>query len=149
MIWTPHATVATVVERNGLYLLVEETIQGRTMLNQPAGHIEEGETIAAAALRETLEETGWNVELTALSGIYTYPSPQGITFYRFAFAANPLGPVEDAQLDDGIIGPVWLSPEQVEQRRSEWRSPMVGQCIADHAAGRRYPMDLIREIPGQ
>lgn len=147
MIWTPHATVATIVEKNGKYLLVEEVVNGETVLNQPAGHVEEDESILAAALRETLEETGWKVELTGLVGIYNYPAPNGVTYYRFSFAAEAIREVTDAQLDDGIIGPVWLSLEELENRRSQWRSPLVKRCIEDFAAGKRYPLDLIYEHP--
>ena len=147
MIWTPHATVATIVEQNGRYLLVEETIDGATMLNQPAGHIEENESILAAALRETLEATGWRVELTDLVGIYNYPAPNGVTYYRFSFAARALEEVAGATLDDGIIGPVWLTLDELEARRHQWRSPLVKRCIEDFAAGKRYPLDLIYEHP--
>jgi len=145
MTWTPHATVATIVEQNGRYLLVEEVVAGHTVLNQPAGHIEENESILAAALRETLEETGWRVELTGLIGIYNYQADNGVTYYRFSFAARALEQVTDAVLDDGIIGPVWLSLEELEARREQWRSPLVKRCIEDFAAGKRYPLDLIYE----
>nr|WP_290579669.1 NUDIX hydrolase [Ketobacter sp.] len=145
MTWTPHATVATIVEQHGRYLLVEETVDGETVLNQPAGHIEENESILAAALRETLEETGWQVKLTHLVGIYNYSAPNGVTYYRFCFAADAIEAVPGAQLDDGIIGPVWLNLEELEARRSQWRSPLVKRCIEDFAAGKRYPLDLIYE----
>ena len=145
MIWTPHATVATIVERNGQYLLVEETVDGRTVLNQPAGHIEKNELIVDAAVRETLEETGWVVELTALTGIYNFISPDGITYFRFCFAANAIELMPDAELDEGIIGPVWLNQAQLEQRKSQWHSPMVALCIEDFAAGKRFPLEILRE----
>ena len=145
MTWTPHATVATIVEQNGRYLLVEEVVDGKTVLNQPAGHIEENESILEAALRETLEETGWHVELTDLVGIYNYSAPNGVTYYRFSFAAKAIELDANAQLDNGIIGPVWLNLEELEARRSQWRSPMVKRCIEDFAAGKRYPLDLIYE----
>lgn len=149
MIWTPHATVATIVEQNGTYLLVEEMVNGKTVLNQPAGHIEENESILDAALRETLEETGWTVKLTALVGIYNYQADNGVTYYRFCFAADALGAEPDARLDDGIIGPVWLSLDELESRRPQWRSPLVRRCIEDFAAGKRYPLDLIYEHPAE
>ena len=145
MTWTPHATVATIVEQNGRYLLVEEVVDGETVLNQPAGHIEENESILAAALRETLEETGWRVKLTDLVGIYNYSAPNGVTYYRFSFAAQAIEQVPEAKLDDGIIGPVWLNLEELESRRQQWRSPLVKRCIEDFAAGKRYPLDLIYE----
>ena len=145
MIWTPHATVATIVERNGHYLLVEETVEGKAVLNQPAGHIEKNESILAAALRETVEETGWEVRLTALTGIYNYVSDDEITYFRFCFAADPIQELANAKLDEGIIGPVWLSLEALYQRKAQWRSPMVARCIEDFAAGRRYPLDILQE----
>ena len=147
MIWTPHATVATIVEQNGKYLLVEEVVEGTPVLNQPAGHIEEHESIQAAAIRETLEETGWHVKLTDLVGIYNYLAPNGVTYYRFSFAAEAVQQVPGAQLDYGIIGPVWLSLDELQARRSQWRSPLVRRCIEDFAAGKRYPLDLIYEHP--
>jgi 8-oxo-dGTP pyrophosphatase MutT (NUDIX family) len=147
MIWTPHATVATIVEQNGTYLLVEETVDGNTVLNQPAGHIEENESILDAALRETLEETRWHVELTSLVGIYNYLAPNGVTYYRFSFAADAIEYDEKSTLDDGIIGPIWLSLDELEARRPQWRSPLVKRCIEDFAAGKRFPLDLIYEHP--
>lgn len=149
MIWTPHATVATIVEQNGKYLLVEEVVDGATVLNQPAGHIEEHESIQAAAIRETLEETGWHVKLTDLVGIYNYQAPNGVTYYRFSFAAKAIQQVPDAPLDEGIIGPVWLSLDELQARRDQWRSPLVQRCIEDFAAGKRYPLDLIYEHPNE
>ncbi|HCV95258.1 MAG TPA: NUDIX hydrolase, partial [Stenotrophomonas sp.] len=86
--WTPHVTVATVVVHDGRLLLVEERIDGRLVLNQPAGHLEPGESLAAAALRETLEESGWEVRLNAFIGLYQWTAPDGTAFLRFAFAAE-------------------------------------------------------------
>ncbi len=145
MTWTPHATVATIVEQNGRYLLVEEVVDGKTVLNQPAGHIEKDESILEAALRETLEETGWKVALTDLVGVYNYTAPNGVTYFRFSFAANAVEQVPNAKLDTGIIGPQWLTLEELEARRPQWRSPMVKRCIEDFAAGKRYPLELIYE----
>lgn len=148
MIWTPHATVATLVEKDGRFLFVEELVDGRQLLNQPAGHVDEREPLQTAALRETLEETGWEVEITHLVGIYTYTPPQNqITYYRFCYAARPLRQVPDAQLDTGIIGPVWLSLEELKARQAEWRSPLVLKCVEDYLAGRRFPLDLVYEHP--
>ncbi|MAR92819.1 MAG: NUDIX hydrolase [Pseudomonadota bacterium] len=147
MIWTPHTTVATIAEHQGRYLLVEEVVDGRTVLNQPAGHIEPHESLLAAARRETLEETGWQVELEALVGIYHYPAPNGVSYFRYCFAARTLDAVPDASLDEGIIGPLWLTLEELESRRAQWRSPMVKRCIEDYAAGKRYPLNLIHEYP--
>jgi 8-oxo-dGTP pyrophosphatase MutT (NUDIX family) len=145
MIWTPHATVATIVEQDGKFLFVDEMADGQRVLNQPAGHVDEREPILKAALRETLEETGWEVEITHLVGIYTYTNPQQITYYRFCYGARPVRQVPGATLDKDIIGPVWLTPEELETRKDQWRSPLVKKCVQDYLAGKSYPLDLVYE----
>lgn len=145
MIWTPHATVATVVEQNGRFLLVDEIIDGARVLNQPAGHVEKGESILDAAVRETLEETGWHVKPTHLVGVYTYTAPNDVTYYRFCFAADAGHLDEQATLDEGIVGPVWLTEEDIRRAESQWRSPLLIRCIEDFIKGKRYPLDLIYE----
>ena len=150
MIWTPHATVATIVEKDGKFLFVDEIADGQRVLNQPAGHVDEREPILQAALRETLEETGWEVEITHLVGIYTYTAPHNqVTYYRFCYAASPVREVPGAELDQDIIGPVWLSPEELAGRPGEWRSPLVMKCLQDYLAGHRFPLDLVYEHPQQ
>lgn len=147
MAWAPHVTVAVVVEKDGRYLLVEEIAeQGRVVYNQPAGHVEAGETLQAAACREALEETGWDVVVTGLIGLYVYTPPHNpdITYYRVCFAADAVRQREGAVLDDGIIGPKWLTLAEV-QTQDNLRSPLVMRCVQDHASGRRYPLDLIHE----
>lgn len=148
MIWTPHATVATIVEKDGKFLFVDEMADGIRVLNQPAGHVDECEPILDAALRETLEETGWEVEITHLVGIYTYTAPHNqVTYYRFCYAARPVRELADAQLDHGIIGPVWLSLEELKARQDQWRSPLVMKCVQDYVAGKQFPLDLVYEHP--
>jgi len=143
--FTPHVTVATVVEDQGRFLLVEEHAEGRVVLNQPAGHLEADESLLEAALRETLEETGWDVELTGVTGIYLYTAPaNGVTYQRVCFAARPLRQRPELALDEGIIAPRWLSREELEARREQWRSPLIGRCIDDYLAGACYPLELIR-----
>lgn len=149
--WTPHATVATIVEQDGKYLMVEENriinSQGDfgIVYNQPAGHIDAGETIAAAAIRETFEETRWKVLLTHLVGIYVFKAPaNGATYHRYCFAAKAIKHVAESHLDDGILNAKWLSWEEIAQLEN-LRSPLVKQCVQDHINGKKYPLDLIYE----
>lgn len=143
--WTPHATVATLVERDGQYLLVEEIAElGTPVFNQPAGHIEQGESVLQAAKRETLEETGWHVEPFALVGIYIYAAPNGITYHRYCLAAKALHQEPNAKLDQGIIGPRWCSLEEI-RHNLQLRSPMVLRCVEDCHKGQRFPLELITE----
>lgn len=144
MTWTPHATVAVVVENDqGQFLLVEERSDGRIVYNQPAGHVEEGEAITDAALREAMEETGWQVELQHFLGLYTYKAPaNSVTYYRFCFSARAVEKVT-RQLDTDIIAAHWLSLDDIHARRDQLRSPLVLQCIDDYRNGRRFPLDII------
>lgn len=139
----PHVTVATVVPRQGCYLLVRESADGETVYNQPAGHLEAGETLMEAAVRETFEETAWQVSLTHLLGVYQYTSPvNNISYVRVCFIAEALHQDPGAELDVEIIEAVWLSAAQLRDR--QWRSPMVMQAIADYESGRRYPLEMIQ-----
>ena len=145
MRFTPHVTVATIVEDQGRFLLVEERADDRDVLNQPAGHLEADESLTQAALRETLEETGWDVELTAVTGIYLYTAPSnGITYQRVCFAARPLRHRPELPLDEGIIGPRWLTRDELAAQPERWRSELVLRCIDDYLAGLRHPLTLIR-----
>ena len=145
MRFTPHVTVATIVEDNGRFLMVEELAQGRAVFNQPAGHLEADESLIQAALRETLEETGWDVELTAVTGIYLYTAPSnGITYQRICFAAKPVRHHPDLALDHGIIGPQWLTRDELITQSKRLRSELVMQCIDDYLAGERFALSLIR-----
>lgn len=146
MRFTPHVTVATLVEDQGRFLMVEEISDGRAVLNQPAGHLEADESLIQAALRETLEETGWEVELTAVTGIYLYTAPSnGVTYQRVCFAARPLRHYPERELDTGIIGPRWLTRDELLAHREQWRSPLIIRCIDDYLAGERFPLSLIRD----
>lgn len=142
-----HVTVATIVVRDGRFLFVEETVGARTVLNQPAGHWEAGETLAEAAVRETLEETAWEVEPTALLGTYTYqPDDLAYGFLRFAFLAEPRRHHAGRALDPGIVRAVWLTPEELRQAADRHRSPMVQRCVDDALAGLRYPLALAASL---
>jgi len=145
MIWTPHATVAVVVEKDGKYLLVEEISLGETVYNQPAGHVDENESILDAAIRETMEETGWEVKLDAFMGLYTYKAPSnGVTYYRMCFAATAIQKITD-KLDTDIISEHWLSYDEVVNLTDQLRSPLVKKCIDDFRDNKRYPLSLIVE----
>jgi len=143
--WAPHVTVATVVVRDGRLLLVEEAIDGRQVLNQPAGHLEPNETLAAAAVRETLEETGWTVRLSAFIGTYQWTAPDGTPFLRFAYAAEPQSHDPDRPLDDGILRALWLTPAELRADPARLRSPLVWEVVADYLAGQRHPLSIVLE----
>jgi len=143
--WAPHVTVATVVARDGRLLLVEEAIDGRQVLNQPAGHLEPDETLAEAACRETLEETGWTVRLSAFIGTYQWTAPDGTPFLRFAYAAEPLSHDPARPLDDGILRALWLTPAELKADPTRLRSPLVWEVVADYLAGQRHPLSIVRE----
>lgn len=143
--WTPHVTVATLVVRDGRLLLVEEAIDGRQVLNQPAGHLEPDESLAAAAVRETLEETGWTVRLSAFIGTYQWTAPDGTPFLRFAYAAEPVSHDPDRPLDDGILRALWLTPAELKADPDRLRSPLVWQVVEDYLAGQRHPLSIVKE----
>lgn len=144
MRFLPHVTVATLIEHDGRFLLVEEQRDGRIVINQPAGHLEANESLPQAAVREVLEETGWQVELTGVVGIYLFRGADGVTYHRTCFAARPLQHLPDRPLDSGIIRTLWLTPDQLAERQTQLRSPLVLQCIHDYLQKPIYPLDLIR-----
>lgn len=144
--WQPDVTVATVVVDGGRLLVVEESVGDRLVLNQPAGHLEPDESLVDAALRETREETGWDVRLTAFVGAYQWKADDGRHYLRFAFAAEPVAHDAGRPLDQGIVRALWMTPSELEQARSRHRSPLVWQVVADHLAGRRHPLDLLQQM---
>ena len=140
-VWKPSVTVAAVIERDGKFLFVEELIDGRKVINQPAGHLDPGESLAAACAREVLEETAHRFEPTGLVGVYRwYYAPKDVTFLRFCFRGNVLG-VADRKLDKEIIRVLWLTPAEVKASAAA-RSPLVSRCVEDWLAGRNYPLDV-------
>jgi len=146
MDWHPHITVATIVEVQGRFLLVEEFKEGRHVLNQPAGHLDPNETLRQAAVRETLEETGWDVELTGVVGIYLYTAPSnGVTYQRVCFVAKPLVHHMERVLDTGIVQALWLSRDELFNQSERWRSELVMRCIDDYLAGPLHDLELIRD----
>ena len=148
--WAAHVTVATVVEKNGKFLFVEEHSEGFThpVFNQPAGHVEAGETLVEAAIRETREETGHDIQIDHLLGIYTY-TPRMFpdrTYFRFCFLAHIVEEHPHAKLDTGIIQATWLSFDEL-QNSGRARSPLVIQAIQDSLTGHKYPLSMIHEHP--
>lgn len=151
-LWNPKVTAAAVIERDGLFLLVREHCPDGVRLNQPAGHLDPGESLESAAVRETREETGWTVRPTGLIGMYLsrYQSPDrktDVTYLRFTFACQALSCEPDPLLDDGIIEAIWLSADQIRACVPEHRSPQVLQSLEDYLAGRLYPLDALTTDP--
>jgi 8-oxo-dGTP pyrophosphatase MutT (NUDIX family) len=141
-------TVAAVVERDGRFLLVEERTEDGLLLNQPAGHLEPGESLEEAAVREALEETAYEFRPSHVLGIYLWPRPQGdITYLRVAFSGS-VGSHDSARpLDEGIVRSLWLTPDEVRASRDRHRSPLVWRCVEDHIRGVRAPLDLLVRYP--
>jgi ADP-ribose pyrophosphatase YjhB (NUDIX family) len=145
--WQPDVTVATLVVRDGRLLVVEERVNGSLVLNQPAGHLEPDESLEHAAMRETREETGWDVRLTGFVGAYQWKAEgTGRHYLRFAFAAEPERHDPTRALDEGIVQALWMTPQELQAARARHRSPLVWQAVADFLGGRRHPLDLVRQI---
>lgn len=143
-IWCPHITVAAVIEQGGKFLFVEEEAEQSVVINQPAGHWEENERLVDAVIRETLEETGYHFQPTALVGVYRWPHPtQPIVYLRFAFCGAVLGHDADRALDVGIVRVVWLTSDEVRAQTARHRSPLVLRCMRDYLADKRYDLDLL------
>jgi 8-oxo-dGTP pyrophosphatase MutT (NUDIX family) len=146
----PEVTVAALAEVSGRFLVVEERIKGRNVFNQPAGHVEQGETLLEAVVREAQEETAWRFTPQALIGIYLwhYPGSARSTL-RFAFS----GPLSDhdaeQRLDRGILRTHWLDRAQLAEREPQLRSPLVLRCIDDYLSGRRLPLDAVACLDSQ
>lgn len=145
----PAVTVAAIVEQDGAFLLVQERTASGLRLNQPAGHLECGESLVAGAVRETLEEAAWRIEPYALVGAYRWEAPDdGSTFVRFAFAARAVAHEPGRTLDAEIVDALWLPYEEIVARRDEHRSPLVLRCIDDYRDGARWPLDFVHEVGG-
>jgi len=143
----PEITVAAIAETDGRFLVVEERINRRLVFNQPAGHVEQGESLLTAVIRETREETAWRFEPKSLIGVYLWRRPEsGVTTMRFAFS----GTVDDHQakqpLDQGIIGTHWLSRTELQARGERLRSPLVMRCIEDYLHGMRQPITSVGHL---
>jgi 8-oxo-dGTP pyrophosphatase MutT (NUDIX family) len=144
----PSVTVAAVIERDGRFLFVEEVQDGRRVLNQPAGHLDPGESLVAACAREVMEETAHRFEPQALVGIYRWLyAPEDVTFIRFCFSGAILG-TENSKLDKEIVALHWLSPDELKSKHAMHRSPLVQQCVDDYLAGRRHSLDVFSKAYG-
>ena len=147
--WQPSVTVAAVIERDGRFLFVEEIANGRRVINQPAGHLDPGESLAAAVAREVLEETAHRFAPTALVGIYRWwYDKRDVTFLRFAFRGRVTGVEHGRALDKEILGLAWLTPAELAARRAEHRSPLVQQSIDDYLAGRSFSLEVLSKVYG-
>lgn len=147
MIWKPNVTVAAVAEKNGRFLMVEEEIEGKKVFNQPAGHLDPGESLVTAVIRETLEETAWQFKPEYLVGIYHWQNPDnGITFLRFGFSGTCTRHVADQALDKEIVRTHWMTKEEIASQGERVRSPLVMKLIDDYLAGNRYPLESIRDL---
>ncbi|GGA04154.1 NUDIX hydrolase [Dyella caseinilytica] len=149
-VWRPHVTVACVVADGDRYLMVEEEVNGQVAYNQPAGHLDDCESLLQAAVRETREETGWTVALTHLIGIHQWRSKEhGDVVLRFSFAAKPLSHDPQQPLDTGIRRALWLTRGEIAGLGDHLRSPMVLMSIDDWLAGQRLPLSLVANLmPG-
>lgn len=145
MVWKPDVTVAAVVERDGRFLIVEERIRGRLVFNQPAGHLEDGESLLAAVVRETLEETAWHFTPEWLLGVYLWRSQRGHTTLRFAFSGQVRDFEQDRVLDPPIVTTHWFVPAELAAREHRLRTPVVLRCLKDYLAGQRLPLSALSD----
>ena len=146
-IWKPNTTVAAIIERDGKFLLVEEETADGVRLNQPAGHLEDGETVLQGVIRETREETAYEFTPEALLGVYHWRHPgKDITYLRFAFTGTLGQHHAEQALDDGILRAVWMTPEEIRACQAIHRSPQVMTCIEHYLAGQRYPLAVVTHL---
>jgi 8-oxo-dGTP pyrophosphatase MutT (NUDIX family) len=149
--WNPEVTVAAVAPRlirgEQHFLVVEERVGGRLVFNQPAGHLEDRETLVEAVVRETREETAWRLSPEALVGIYLWRNPaNGRGFLRFAFCGTVDDHRPSQQLDTGIVRALWLSRDRLQAQPHRLRSPLVMRCVEDFLAGKRQPLDTVASL---
>jgi 8-oxo-dGTP pyrophosphatase MutT (NUDIX family) len=147
MIWKPNVTVAAIIERDGKFLLVEEETADGVMFNQPAGHLEDGESLLVGVAREAWEETGYRFEPSGLLGVYHWRHPKkNITYLRFAFVGKITSHDPSHQLDEGILRAVWMSPNEIRATQEHHRSPQVLTCVEHYLAGQRFPLSVLTHL---
>lgn len=147
MVWKPHVTVAAVIEREGRFLLVEETTETGIMFNQPAGHLEPGEDLITAIQREVWEETAWQFEPEALIAIQLWRrTPEKPSFVRFCFCGQAHSHNPNQKLDADILATHWLTQQDIAARQSQWRSPLVMESVNQYLRGQRYPLSLLQSF---
>lgn len=147
MLWKPKITVAAVAAHNGRFLLVEEQVQGTLVLNQPAGHVEEGETLVEAVVREAREESAWRFVPQHLLGVYHWHQPtDDRSFLRFAFIGSVCDHDPRQRLDEGIVRTLWLDRAALLAREAHLRSPLVLRCVDDFLRGVRLPLDSVARL---
>lgn len=150
MSWRPDLTVAAIVQRENQFLIVEERIQGALVLNQPAGHVEDGESLIEAAVRETLEETAWHFVPRHLLGLYLWRNPSnGHSILRVALSGEVLRHDAARALDEGIVAAHWMTRAALLAHPARLRSPLVLNCIDDHLAGRRHDLAALSYLAPQ
>jgi len=149
MVWKPDVTVAALIERDGRFLVVEERIGRRIVINQPAGHVEDGETLEAAVRRETLEETAWHFTPSALLGLYLWRSPRGHSTLRIAFVGSVDRFESQRRLDPPVLRTHWLTRTELAGRAERLRTPLVLRCIDDYLAGQRLPLASLTSMQGE
>lgn len=145
--WAPHVTVAAIIHLDGKFLLVEEKdkTSNKRVINQPAGHLENNESLFEAVIRETLEETRWQFSPEYISGLYQWKHDNGETYLRVCFVGKVIQEHPELELDAGIERTIWLTKEEVFEHK-HLRSPLVTQSIKDYLHGKKYPISLIQDI---
>ncbi|MGD2075082.1 MAG: NUDIX hydrolase [Gammaproteobacteria bacterium] len=147
MVWKPRVTVAVIVEQGGHFLMVEEQVDEGVRFNQPAGHLETGESLLQAATRECLEETAWHFQPQALVGVYRWRSPDSDdTFLRATFCGRCVDREAARQLDPEIAAVHWLTAEEIRGRAAQLRSPLVLASLDDYLRGKRHPLDVLVDL---
>jgi 8-oxo-dGTP pyrophosphatase MutT (NUDIX family) len=147
MVWKPHVTVAAIIERDGKFLLVEEHTSSGLQLNQPAGHLEESESLITAVKREVKEETAWDFEPEHLISIQLWrKKPRSPSFLRCCFSGQCHSHDPNQALDEGVVATHWLTPEEIHKQRQRLRSPLVSIAVEEYLSGQRYPITLLKSF---